>query len=102
MGGGYFRQGQLTVPDGAPLWFQVQGDGEPAAVLCDGLGCDGFVWKYLLPLLKEQRRVLRWHYRGHGLSGVPFDDKKIGMEFTCDDLARVMDEAKIERGVLFG
>ena len=45
--------------------------GEPGAVLCDGLGCDGFVWKYLQPYLQQSHRVLRWHYRGHGRSGLP-------------------------------
>ncbi len=98
----YFRQDVLPTADGADLWFQVQGDGEPSAVLCDGLGCDGFVWKYLLPVLRENRRVLRWHYRGHGFSGVPDDTSRIGMEFSCDDLLKLMDHAGLERSVIFG
>ena len=98
----YYRQDTLTTEPGADLWFQVQGDGEPSAVLCDGLGCDGFVWKYLLPVLREHRRVLRWHYRGHGFSGVPTDDSRIGMEFTCNDLLKLMDHAGLERSVIFG
>ena len=67
----YFRQDYLTVPDGASLYYQVQGEGEPGMVLCDGLGCDGFAWKYLTPYLEQRYRVLRWHYRGHGRSGLP-------------------------------
>ncbi|MBX7098097.1 MAG: alpha/beta hydrolase [Myxococcaceae bacterium] len=98
----YFRQDFLATPDGAKLFFQVTGDGEPSAVLCDGLGCDGFVWKYLQPVLEAQRRVLRWHYRGHGFSGVPTDDTRIGMEFTCDDLLALLDEAGLKRPVIFG
>ncbi len=80
----------------------MQGNGEPSAVLCDGLGCDGFVWKYLQPILKEKRRVLRWHYRGHGQSGVPTDDKRIGVEFLCEDLLALLDRAGLEKPVLFG
>jgi pimeloyl-ACP methyl ester carboxylesterase len=98
----YYRQDTLTTEPGADLWFQVQGDGEPSAVLCDGLGCDGFVWKYLLPVLRERRRVLRWHYRGHGFSGVPTDTSRIGMEFSCDDLLKLIDHAGLERPVIFG
>jgi pimeloyl-ACP methyl ester carboxylesterase len=98
----YFRQDHLDTPDGARLYFQVQGDGEPGMVLCDGLGCDGFAWKYLMPELRQRFRVLRWHYRGHGKSGMPADSDRIGMLYTCDDLDRVMEAAGIERGVVFG
>lgn len=98
----YFHQDYLTVPDGAPLYYKVQGEGSPALVLCDGLGCDGFAWKYLLPQLSEKHRVLRWHYRGHGRSGLPHDRDRIGMLYTCDDLARMMDAAGLDKAVLFG
>ncbi|MBJ6762894.1 alpha/beta hydrolase [Myxococcaceae bacterium JPH2] len=98
----YFHQDFLRVPDGADLYFQVMGEGEPGMVLCDGLGCDGFAWKYLLPYLARRHRVVRWHYRGHGRSGLPADRGRIGMLYTCDDLARVMDAAGLERAVVFG
>ena len=99
----YFRQDFLTVPDGADLFYEVRGDrGATTAILCDGLGCDGFVWKYLWPILTPKRQVMHWHYRGHGKSGVPSDPSRIGVEFTCDDLARVMDHLKIEGAVFFG
>lgn len=98
----YFRQDYLEVPDGASIYFQVHGDGEPGMVLCDGLGCDGFVWKYLLADLRRSFRTLRWHYRGHGKSGSPEDRERIGMLYTCDDLARVMDAAGMKKAVIFG
>ncbi|MCP3167278.1 alpha/beta fold hydrolase [Myxococcus qinghaiensis] len=98
----YFHQDYLHVPDGAELYYQVTGDGEPGVVLCDGLGCDGFAWKYLAPYLSRHHRVLRWHYRGHGRSGIPEDRERIGMLYTCEDLQRVMDAAGMERAVLFG
>ena len=96
------RQDFLTVPDGAPLYYQVRGEGEPGAVMCDGLGCDGFVWKYLEPQLERHHRVLRWHYRGHGRSGLPTRRHRIGMSYSCDDLNRIMDAAGIHQGVIFG
>ena len=98
----YFRQDFFTVPDGAPLFYEVRGDGRPAAILCDGLGCDGFVWKYLWPVLTAKRRTMHWHYRGHGISGVATDDRKIGVDYTIDDLARLMDFLELESAVLFG
>ena len=98
----YFRQGRLTVPDGAELFYEVRGDGGPPAVLCDGLGCDGFIWRYLTPMLMQSRRVVHWHYRGHGASSVATDSSRIGMEFTCDDLVRLLDELQLPDIVLFG
>lgn len=99
---GNFRQDYLTTPDGARLYFQLDGEGEPAVALCDGIGCDGFAWKYLAPQLAASHRVLRWHYRGHGKSGVPDDRERIGFLYTADDLARVLDAAGLEKAIVFG
>ncbi len=91
-----------TTPDGAELWFATLGEGELTCILCDGLGCDGFAWKYLAPALAKQHRVLRFHYRGHGKSSMPRDPTRLGVGFAADDLAQVMNEAGVEKGVLFG
>jgi pimeloyl-ACP methyl ester carboxylesterase len=98
----YFRQDYFQTPDGASLYFQVLGQGEPGMVMCDGLGCDGFAWKYLAPYLSRHHRVLRWHYRGHGRSGIPRDRTRFGMGYNCDDLDRLMDAAEVKQGVIFG
>lgn len=102
-GSRFFHQGVFTTDDGAPLWFEQRGEGERIpAVLCDGLGCDGFIWRYLWQPLTIQRRVMHWNYRGHGKSGVPTDSTRIGVEYICDDLVRLMDHTAIDRAVLFG
>lgn len=102
-GSRFFHQSFFTTDDGAPLWFEERGDGAGLpAVLNDGLGCDGFIWRYLWEPLTAQRRVMHWNYRGHGKSGVPTDSTRIGVEYTCDDMARLMDHTKIDRGVIFG
>lgn len=98
----YYWQSFLRVPDGANVFFEVTGEGAPPAVLCDGLGCDGFIWRYLRPQLAQKRAVLHWHYRGHGQSTPPDDKRRVGMGFLCDDLAKVMDEAKMPEAILFG
>jgi pimeloyl-ACP methyl ester carboxylesterase len=98
-----YLQDHLATDDGARLWFELRGEGPGVpAVLCDGLGCDGFIWRYLWPQLQAQRRVLHWNYRGHGRSGVPTDESRIGVEYICDDLERLMDRAGVEAAVLFG
>lgn len=95
--------GLFHAPDGAPLWFETAGEGlATPAVLCDGLGCDGFIWRYLWRPLTSDRRVLHWNYRGHGKSGVPTDDTRLGIEYCVDDLARLMEAQKLNEAVLFG
>ncbi|SEM14959.1 Pimeloyl-ACP methyl ester carboxylesterase [Stigmatella aurantiaca] len=103
--GRFFRQDFLPLADGTRIYYQLLGEPRgdaPAMVLCDGLGCDGFAWKYLAPYLARHHRVLRWHYRGHGRSSVPRDLARLGMLYTCDDLARLMDATGLRQAVLFG
>jgi len=100
-----FHQDFLETPDGAQLYFQVQGPEHPEGpdvVLNDGLGCDGFVWRFLLPVLRRRHRVLRWHYRGHGRSSLPEEPSLIGMDLTCADQVRVMDHVGFQRAAVFG
>src|SRR5262245_31814406 len=64
------RERFISSFDGASLYTADSGAGMPV-VLCDGLGCDGYIWKYIRPQLAERYHVVRWNYRGHGLSPVP-------------------------------
>lgn len=102
MSGTYFLHDLIETRDGARIYFQVHGEGGPGWLLCDGLGCDGFVWKYLLPRLKRHGRVIRWHYRGHGRSTPGPDPAHLGMDAACEDLERVMERLGLERPVLLG
>jgi pimeloyl-ACP methyl ester carboxylesterase len=74
----------------------------PTAVLCDGIACDGFIWKYLWDDLAKTVPVAHWHYRGHGRSSRPADPARI--EFL--DHVRDLDAVRRELGdppvVLFG
>lgn len=98
-----YQQDVYRTEDGAPLWYELRGEGNGVpVVLCDGLGCDGFIWRYLWEPLTVDRRALHWNYRGHGRSGVPTDDTRIGVEYICDDLERLMDHAGLEEAVIFG
>ncbi|HSQ65234.1 MAG TPA: alpha/beta hydrolase [Polyangiaceae bacterium] len=59
------------------------------AVLCDGIACDGFIWKYLYDDLAEAAPVVHWHYRGHGRSAMPADKNRVDIAAHADDLAAV-------------
>lgn len=101
----------ISTVDATPLYYEISGretgdnnethDAVPI-VLCDGIGCDGFIWKYLEPLLGQDRRVLRWHYRGHGRSRKPKNPGQVSIETLSDDLASVLDDAGIEEAVVAG
>jgi pimeloyl-ACP methyl ester carboxylesterase len=98
----YYREDFLRSRDGAQLFWSLHGEGSPPLVMSDGLGCDGFAWKYLLRHLTPTHRVLRWHYRGHGRSALPEAEVEIGIETFADDLDEVMDAAGIPKAVILG
>lgn len=97
----YDRQGFATAGDGTRLFYGVRGAG-PAVVLNDGIGCDGFAWKYLQPHLATDHRVVHWHYRAHGRSGLPVDPGRIDLPAHARDLLSVLDALEVERAVLVG
>ncbi len=97
--------------DGTPLYFELSGresgdegsNAQPVPiVLCDGIGCDGFIWKYLRPQLGVDRQVIRWHYRGHGRSRAPKNPLEVGISTLADDLASVLDDIDVEEAVIAG
>lgn len=99
-----FREDRLIAPDGTAIWWAVLGveRGEPPLVLLDGIGCDGFIWRRLLPSWAKRRRIVRLHLRGHGESGVPRGYRHLSIEDLADDVARVLDAAGIPRAVVAG
>src|SRR4051812_47081298 len=59
------------------------------AFLCDGIACDGFIWKYLWDDLSKVVPVTHWNYRGHGRSAPPADPDRIDITAHGDDLSTV-------------
>jgi pimeloyl-ACP methyl ester carboxylesterase len=79
--------------DGTRLYFHRQTGPSPVtALLCDGLACDGFIWKYLWGELGAEMSVAHSHYRGHGRSGLPVDPEQIGVKALADDVDAVRHE----------
>ncbi len=89
--------------DGTPLFYESWGErGALTPVLfCDGIGCDGYVWRYLRADLPD-RFGLHPHYRGHGRTAAPKDPRRVTIEDLADDVACVLDDALVERAVLVG
>jgi pimeloyl-ACP methyl ester carboxylesterase len=89
------REGFAIGRDETPLYYRVRGatDGALNIVFCDGIGCDGYVWKYLEHELARGHRIVHWHYRGHGRTPPPRDRRRLHIVDLADDLADVMDAA---------
>lgn len=89
-----------TARDGTLIFWSSHGRGAPAAVLTDGLGCAGFIWRALGPSLAKDRRVIHWNYRGHGASGPPASPSRVTIRDCVDDLVAVLDDAREEKAFI--
>lgn len=104
------RAGFALCPDGdgdrppIRLFYEVTGRRGPAPtlLLCDGLGCDGYVWKYLMWALAAEYRIIHFHYRGHGQSSLPTDLQSVRLSDFARDAVAVLDACEVERAVLIG
>lgn len=95
--------GYAVASDGSPLFYESWGErgGKTPVLLCDGIGCDGYVWRYVRQDLAD-RFGLHPHYRGHGRTAPPRDPRRVTIEDLADDVACVLDDALVERAVLVG
>lgn len=82
---------EVSAPDGTRLRYTIEGEGPVDFLLCDGLGCDGFIWRYLTPALAKMGRVVHLNMRGHGQSGLPGTPGPIPIEQFADDWVPVLD-----------
>lgn len=82
---------RYIAPDGTRIWHRLQGQG-PAVVLCDGVGCDGYIWPYVMDRFEHDLAFLRWHYRGHGNSDEPRDLSTLTIDDSVRDLRGVLQE----------
>lgn len=98
------RWGYAASPgDGTRLFYEDEDRGDPRTpvILCDGIGCDGYVWRHLRPALAP-RRVVHGHYRGHGRSQPPRRASCLEIEDLADDAVAILDDAGIGCAVWIG
>lgn len=89
--------------DGTRIYARCAGNGNPTVVLCDGLGCAGFLWRYLEPFLSARHRVIHWHYRGHGFSQHPPNGPRgLTVHAMLKDLDAVLKAYDVRDALLVG
>ena len=97
------EESQLAAPDGTRLYVRRRkGPEGVAALLCDGIACDGFIWKYLWDDLAAHASVAHFHYRGHGRSARPADPERIDVNAHASDADAVRRALGDPNVVLFG
>jgi pimeloyl-ACP methyl ester carboxylesterase len=76
----------------------------PTIVFCDGIVCDGFIWKYLWSDLSPARDVTlaHFHYRGHGRSASPADPNNISIGAHAEDVWTVREQLGAGPAILIG
>lgn len=100
----------VVADDGTQLYTRVhEGPASPrgglegvVSILCDGIACDGFIWKYLWGALAERTKVAHFHYRGHGRSKKPVDPEQIDVPAHARDLSAIRRSLGDPEVVLFG
>lgn len=98
------RSVEITVPsfDGTLLhvrYSKLASATKIPLIFNDGLGCSGYAWKHIVPVLRREHPVIEWNYRGHGNSSVPKDIGTMTIECLARDLIRVLDTLKIDAAV---
>lgn len=61
----------LQRPDGARLYYEVEGEGAPILLVHGGTGKGSFDWEFQRPWLAERYRVVTMDLRAHGRSTDP-------------------------------
>ncbi|HBU48586.1 MAG TPA: alpha/beta hydrolase [Myxococcales bacterium] len=90
--------------DGTLLFRRHAGttEGRPV-VLCDGVGCDGYIWRYLAPeLVAGGYRVIHWQYRAHGFSQPPMDPDRLQISDLAGDLLALLSDMELNDTCLVG
>lgn len=105
-----FSESFATAEDGTRLYVRHRAARSPAsvssrpptAVLCDGLVCDGFIFKYLWDDLAARMDVAHFNYRGHGRSEAPRDRDRIDVPSLAGDVHAVRNHLDDPPVVLVG
>jgi pimeloyl-ACP methyl ester carboxylesterase len=105
------RNRRVKAPDGTKIAYDVHGKRGPWVVLIPGFVCPDNFWRYLLPDLAEDYRVIVLDLRGQGLSGYPRVPGRRGRNLSPDDfdfpkqvedIRAVIDAEGVDEAVFIG
>lgn len=83
--------GFFKTSDSTEIWYQTVGQGPMTMVLCDGVACTGYIWKYFIPHFSKHYRIIHSQYRGHGESAIPEDLESMTVERFSQDINELLD-----------
>ena len=86
--------------DNVPIYYEVQGDGEPALVFIHGWCCDRSYWREQMGEFAQQYKVVTVDLAGHGESGL--DRKAWTMSAFGEDVVAVVESLGLDKVVLIG
>ncbi len=100
MSGGAAAVGSfVTTADGARIYYEVQGEGEPL-VLVHGYPLNGGLFRENVGPLSEQYQVITLDLRGYGRSETP--NREGSVAIYAADVFAVMDEIGVDRALIGG
>ena len=90
--------------DGVRVHYSVHGTGHdrPPIILSHGFGASGAMWDQNIDALTEDRRVLTWDMRGHGLSQSPAGPELYGVEQSVGDMLALLETLEAPSAVFGG
>ena len=86
--------------DGTPIYYEVQGDGEPALVFIHGFCSERSYWSKQLCKFAQQYKVVAVDLAGHGESGL--DRKTWTISAFGEDVVAVVEKLGLDKVVLIG
>ena len=92
-------EGQTVEINGASIYYEIYGTGEPLLLLHGGLG-NGKYFANQIPVLAEKYQLIVMDSRGHGRSS--FDDKPITYALMASDVLGLLDHLAIEKASIVG
>jgi pimeloyl-ACP methyl ester carboxylesterase len=92
-------EGQTVAINGANIYYEVYGEGEPLILLHGGLA-NGTYYRNQISVFAEQYQVIVMDSRGHGRSS--FDDQPITYALMASDVLGLMDHLEIEKADIVG
>jgi pimeloyl-ACP methyl ester carboxylesterase len=87
---------------GGSISYEVTGSGYPPLLLTHGYGASGAMFSPNLAAASARNQVVTWDIRGHGSSESPADTGYYSADAALADMAALLAELGVDRGVLGG